>query len=167
LASNQPEAFSLAARFAAYEFSTLTSGRDLLRLQVKRESKEEGKQENGQSAMVVANPDFGEEKESKAQERILKYRPGTKSMMGEGAVLASFYFPPLIGTAEEARSLKIILSDATVLVRGQATEAALKRMEHPRILRIATHGFFLDNQSPAVHPAKDGCHGLRAARSRQ
>ncbi|MBI1765976.1 MAG: CHAT domain-containing protein [Acidobacteria bacterium] len=140
----------------SYEFSYLTSGRDLLRLQVNQESK----QENGQAAMVVANPDFGEEaKDGKAQERLLKltYRPGTKAATGEGAVLAGYYFPPLPGTAEEAQALKAIVGDATVLVQAQATEAALKRLNHPRILHIATHGFFLENQSP---PANEG-RGLK------
>ena len=47
-----------------YAFSYLTSGRDLLRLQVK--------QPNKQTAMVVANPDFGEEaKAGAARQRLL------------------------------------------------------------------------------------------------
>ncbi|MCM3902250.1 MAG: tetratricopeptide repeat protein [Pyrinomonadaceae bacterium] len=128
-----------------YEFSYLTSGRDLLRLQVRKESK----QEQGQSAMVVADPDFGEAaKDGKARKRGLNltYRPGTKAATGEGALLAGYYFPPLSGTADEAQALKAMMRDATVLVQAQATETALKRMDHPRILHIATHGFFLENQ---------------------
>ncbi len=137
----------------SYEFSYLTSGRDLLRLQVNQDSK----QENGQAAMVVANPDFGEEaKDGKAQERLLKltYRPGTKAATGEGAVLAGYYFPPLPGTAEEAQALKAIVGDATMLLQTQATEAALKRLNRPRILHIATHGFFLENQSPPTNEGR-------------
>ncbi len=126
-----------------YDFSYLTSGRDLLRLQVK--------QPNKQTAMFVANPDFGEAANAgAARQRGLVYRPGTKAATGEGAVLAGYYFPPLQGTAGEARALKAMLTDAIVLTQGQATEAALKQVSGPRILHIATHGFFLENQKPAV-----------------
>ncbi|MBI1762730.1 MAG: tetratricopeptide repeat protein [Acidobacteria bacterium] len=126
-----------------YDFSYLTSGRDLLRLQVKQPGK--------QTAMVVANPDFGEEANAgAARQRGLVYHPGTKAATGEGAVLAGYYFPPLQGTAGEARALKAMLTDATVLTQGQATEAALKQVSGLRILHIATHGFFLENQKPAV-----------------
>ena len=39
-----------------YTFSNLTSGRDLLRLQVKRADKP-----NTRSALILANPDFGDD----------------------------------------------------------------------------------------------------------
>ncbi len=126
-----------------YDFSYLTSGRDLLRLQVKQPGK--------QTAMVVANPDFGEEANAgAARQRGLVYHPGSKAATGEGAVLAGYYFPPLQGTAGEARALKAMMPGATLLTEGQATEAALKQVSGPRILHIATHGFFLENQQPAV-----------------
>ncbi len=40
--------------------------------------------------------------------------------------------------------MKRLFPDATVLTRGQATEAAIKAADRPAILHIATHGFFLD-----------------------
>ena len=57
--------------------------------------------------MVVANPDFGEEaKDSKARQRILKYRPGTKAETGDGGVLASFYLnPPIRNRRIQFRSM--------------------------------------------------------------
>ena len=127
-----------------YSFSYLTSGRDLLRLEIKPPNK--------QTALVVANPDFGEATNAgAAQERILKYRP--KSFANEGAPPAEFYFPPLQGTAGEAAALKTMLADATLLTQSQATETALKQINSPRILHIATHGFFLDGQTT---PAGEG-----------
>lgn len=42
-------------------------------------------------------------------------------------------------------AIKAILPKASVLLRQQATEAALKRVRSPRILHIATHGFFLSD----------------------
>lgn len=124
-----------------YTFSYLTSGRDLLRLQFK--------QPNRQEALVVANPDFGEKtKTGSARQRGLQYRSGKLAATGEGSVLADYYFPPLPGTADQARALKAILKDATVLTQARATEAALKQVSSPRILHITTHGFFLENQQP-------------------
>ncbi|MBD0326125.1 MAG: CHAT domain-containing protein, partial [Pyrinomonadaceae bacterium] len=61
--------------------------------------------------------------------------------------LSQINWPPLIGTAQEAAALKHILNDAQVLTGEQANEAALKRIEGPRILHIATHGFFLPDES--------------------
>lgn len=123
-----------------FEFSYLTSGRDLLRLQVRHESK--GAEQ--QPAIIVANPVFGESKAiGTAPKRGLKLTYGP----GDGTVLAGYYFPPLPGTADEAGALKRMMTDAAVLEQAQATESAIKRLEHPRILHIATHGFFLDSQT--------------------
>src|SRR5205823_11008520 len=62
-----------------------------------------------------------------------------------GKDLASVYFAPLAGTAAEARAIRTLFPDARVLTRQQATKAALARIEAPRILHIATHGFFLQD----------------------
>ncbi len=125
-----------------YEFSYLTSGRDLLRLQVKQPSK--------RSAMVVADPAFGEAPGAEqAQERLLKYKPAAKEAAKDGtasggsSILAEAYFPPLSGTAGEAQGLMALLPGASVLTQAQATEAALKQVSSPDILHVATHGFFL------------------------
>ncbi len=128
-----------------YNFSYLTSGRDLLRLQVKQPSK--------QSALIVANPDFGvaPQMTATAGERLLKYRPAAPATPTTpatqtgtaGALLAGAYFPPLAGTADEAQLLKALLPEARLLTQAQATEAALKQVASPSILHVATHGFFL------------------------
>lgn len=119
-----------------YELSYLTSGRDLLRLQLPRASRPD--------VLVVADPDFGETAAiGRATNRRLKYGAVAQTGGAEGSILADAYFPPLAGTAEEARALKALLPEATVLTREQATEAALKQASSPRILHIATHGFFL------------------------
>jgi CHAT domain-containing protein len=58
-------------------------------------------------------------------------------------------FTPLPGTAAEAKALKSLLklTDDQVLTQGKATEAALKQLTGPRILHLATHGFFLADQA--------------------
>jgi CHAT domain-containing protein len=124
-----------------YSFTYLTSGRDLLRLQVARE---------GRSVpLVVADPAFGElEKtqlanadapQSKATERGRKRQSATI-----GTDLSNVYFAPLSGTGLEAQAIKSLFPEATLLTQRHATEAALKQAAAPRILHIATHGFFLE-----------------------
>jgi hypothetical protein len=62
--------------------------------------------------------------------------------------LADAFFPPLPGTASEARALSKILKGAEIMVDIEATEAALKKASAPRLLHVATHGFFLPDQEP-------------------
>jgi CHAT domain-containing protein len=57
--------------------------------------------------------------------------------------VAELRFLPLPGTAEEARAIGKVLPSAKVLLGPDATEAAIKAAAHPRIVHLATHGFFL------------------------
>ena len=57
------------------------------------------------------------------------------------------FFGPLPGAANEVRALRGLLPNATFLTGEQATEAALRRVSGPRLLHIATHGFFLRNDA--------------------
>jgi CHAT domain-containing protein/Tfp pilus assembly protein PilF len=111
-----------------YSVSYLTSGRDLLRMQVKRESRSR--------PVVLADPDFGDP-------------PVVASRVGAGGRVeidySRVFFGPLPGVGHEVRALKGLLPQATFLTGGQATKAALKRVGAPSILHIATHGFFLPN----------------------
>jgi CHAT domain-containing protein len=101
-----------------YSISYLTSGRDLLRLQSAQDSK--------QPALALADPAFGS-------------AVGTASANPQSARMK---FNPLPGTAREARELRRLLPAAEVLTGAQATEIAVKRARSPRILHLATHGFF-------------------------
>ena len=67
--------------------------------------------------------------------------------------LSSVYFAPLAGTGEEARAIKRLFPEATLLTGQHATKAALERIDGPGILHIATHGFFLEERAPARTPA--------------
>jgi MYXO-CTERM domain-containing protein len=53
---------------------------------------------------------------------------------------------PLNGTAEEAMTIHKLFADSRVLTGTDATEEALKAVHAPRILHLATHGFFLPEQ---------------------
>ncbi len=105
---------------AKYTFTYLTSGRDLLRL--------EGASTDSSAVVVVANPSFA--------------MNGTKPESSSSR-FAKVRFSPLEGTEEEAKSIKASLEDAQVLKGDQATERAVKNIAHPRVLHLATHGFFL------------------------
>ncbi|HWM87920.1 MAG TPA: CHAT domain-containing protein, partial [Kofleriaceae bacterium] len=59
----------------------------------------------------------------------------------------------LPGTAEEADALSRLLDGVQVLRGTRATEGALKKVAGPRILHIATHGFFLPAEPPPAAEA--------------
>jgi CHAT domain-containing protein/Tfp pilus assembly protein PilF len=114
-----------------YEFSYLTSGSDLLRLQAKIPSK--------QVPLIVTNPDFGARGSAGGERRIEHTsEPSTSA-------LRKFFFRPLPATMSEGEALRSLLPGAKLLTGNQATEGALKQVSGPMILHIATHGFFLDN----------------------
>src|SRR5581483_7225754 len=70
-----------------------------------------------------------------------------------GRPSAPFYFAPLPATAGEARTIKALFPDATIFAGPHATKAALQRVDAPRMLHIAAHGFFLDAaRARAVDP---------------
>ena len=156
----------------SYSISYLMSGRDLLRAPVRRPGK--------QDTVIMADPDYdaaGDVIAARSQDvelpaalfgawriklpgvparsRDLGLPVGLPQSAGSNFNQARIYFPPLKGTAGEARALKTILPQATVFTRGQATEAALKQLHSPGILHVATHGFFLRDQEIKLIGARD------------
>jgi CHAT domain-containing protein len=119
-----------------YATSYLTSGRDLLRMQVPRAIP-------GQP-VIVADPRFGEPAavgSGAAQASAVEARRSVTN----GAVLSGLYFAPLPGSAAEARTIKALFPDATLLLGGRATKASVEKVKAPSILHIASHGFFLND----------------------
>ncbi len=132
-----------------FTFSYVTSGRDLLRLGVRVPPKS--------GPLVVADPDFDEgaaapEAQGEAPAPPAQTR-GRRSRDLRGTV-----WQPLPATAEEARELAALLSEATVLTGERATETALKQVAGPRLLHVATHGFFLPGDE--TPEATAGAQGL-------
>ncbi|MGH9879958.1 MAG: CHAT domain-containing protein, partial [Pyrinomonadaceae bacterium] len=135
-----------------YSFSYVTSGRDLLRLQVPRPNQRE--------ALVFADPLFGEPEAMqivkagarKVNQVALNRR---RQSVTTGADLSNVYFAPLSGTEQEAQSIRSLFPEATVMMGTQATETWLKQTVAPRILHIATHGFFLTD-TPASSSDEEG-----------
>jgi CHAT domain-containing protein len=131
-----------------YATTYVTAGRDLLRLQVARPSKNK--------PLIVADPFFGEPgSETTTQAKSEKSRLATNPTASTRSItvgqdLSAMYFAPLAGTALEARSIKGLFPDATVLSGKQVTQAAITQVEAPSILHIATHGFFLEDSGEAA-----------------
>jgi CHAT domain-containing protein len=121
-----------------FELTYLTSGRDLLRVAV--ESPAKG------APVILANPNFGK--------YLSGALPGAESTATRSTDLdrSGLQFAPLAGTAAEAKALQSLLKlDAqNVLTGDRATEASLRDLHGPRILHVATHGFFLNDQEVAL-----------------
>jgi CHAT domain-containing protein len=104
-----------------YTLSYLSSGRDLLRLQTQPSTRRD---------VLLANPQFGNSRSS-------------SSTRG----LGNLEFSPLPGTAAEVKAIAPLLPNALILSDAQASEAQIKQVRSPRILHIATHGFFLNDEA--------------------
>jgi CHAT domain-containing protein len=110
--------FLLETRSISY----LSSGRDLAK-------RAEPPRSSGD--VILANPDFGDKSVVKPSDEA------------RGSPLSRAFFEALPGTADEARALEKRLPHATVLTNASATKKAVEALHRPRILHIATHGFFL------------------------
>jgi CHAT domain-containing protein len=128
--------------------SYVTSGRDLARLR---------RPGDIVSAVgppvVIANPSF----------EGLRVPAGATAASSEAAGQAppseALTFAPLPGTGEEAVAIAKLLPDPRVFTGATATEAALKQVNAPAMLHIATHGFFLG----AAKSSQAAVRGLTAA----
>jgi CHAT domain-containing protein/Tfp pilus assembly protein PilF len=128
-----------------YPLSYVSAGRDVLRMQIPRASRS--------APLVLADPFFGEPGVTTGTTTSARQGPPTvkgRRSITSGADLTSMYFAPLAGTLQEARTIRSVFPDVQILAGGEATEFALKHAQAPRILHIATHGFFLQDADGAT-----------------
>ncbi|NER24952.1 MAG: tetratricopeptide repeat protein [Symploca sp. SIO1C2] len=119
-----------------YAFTYLTSGRDLLKLTDSNPSQE--------PPLIIANPNFEVPAEIAEIEEVEQL---VSSINTRSIDLSQTRFPSLLGTKDEGEAIGVKLG-VTPLMNRQATEAAIKNSNNPKILHIATHGFFKSsNQS--------------------
>ncbi len=121
-----------------YAITYLTSGRDLLRMQVARPA--------GRRSLIFADPLFGEPPAPAPDGprlTIASTRPPRRG--GAPDEPPAMYFAPLAASAEEARAIKALFPEAALLTGPHATKATLQHAEAPRLLHIASHGFFLQD----------------------
>ena len=122
-----------------FSISYLTSGRDLLRLQVARNSRT--------GPVVLADPAFGEPATVPARGGAAhtSKQSGNEAVVRAQIDYSQVFFGPLPGVADEVRALRRLLPHASFLTKERATKAALEQVRGPSILHIATHGFFLED----------------------
>jgi CHAT domain-containing protein/Tfp pilus assembly protein PilF len=126
-----------------YQLAYITTGREL--------AGAEHIVASPQSALLlVANPTFDLKSGAAVKGGIaLRY----------GALRSGF--EPLPGTEQEAKDIPSLVPDGagakTVFVETHATERAVKNAQSPRILHLATHGFFLQDEAA---PASKNVRGL-------
>jgi CHAT domain-containing protein len=130
---------------ANHQITYLTSGRDLARMQIKRESRT--------APTIIADPLF--EDTSNGSSTVAKNSPstGTVAMRRSATTtkdISDTYFAPLAATAREAQAIQTLFPDSKLLSGAQATETAVKNISAPKLLHIATHGFFLQGSSESL-----------------
>jgi CHAT domain-containing protein/Tfp pilus assembly protein PilF len=119
-----------------FELTYLTSGRDLLSLAAPAPARG--------NPVVMADPAYGPSTSGPPPD-IGAYRSSDLDRSG-------LVFTPLAGTAAEAKALQglLKLDEQEVFTGANATEQKLKGLHGPRILHVATHGFFLSDQQVAA-----------------
>jgi CHAT domain-containing protein len=120
----------------------LTTGRDLLRLQQPLKV--------GHPTVLIANPDFdaaGTALKSPRQPQGEGNRAATNVQQRPAGLRDLIPWPPLDGTAREGERLAPLLRHPSFVSGRQATAELVLQQKAPRVLHIATHGFFLADQS--------------------
>jgi CHAT domain-containing protein len=132
--------------------SYVTSGREVVRFASSAANVRNSK------SIVMGNPDFDFD--------LAAPRPLNPAVQlaGGPSVLRSLTrdydglkFQPLPGAGAEARSVAKLLGDDAILYLGaDAREAELKAVQSPRVLHLATHGFYFPDQefNPSYPAAK-------------
>ncbi len=127
------------------EIRYIPSGKELVRLYKYSKDKVF---KTKKSSVIFSNPNFNTKIASVSKEQTV-ITPNT-NRSGIIKSLFKMRFSPLPGTKEEAKAIKNILGKRVKEYRkNKATESALMKTRKPKILHIATHGFFInDNTIP-------------------
>jgi CHAT domain-containing protein len=162
--------------------SYVTSGREVIRLASAKSNVQPSK------SLVMGNPDFDFDLKSLPEKRVTRVpNCGDEARVAPGSSLASssekgpagtrslsrdyrgLKFPRLPGAEAEAQSVaKLLGSDGVLRLGVEAREVKLKSVQSPRVLDLATHGFFLSDQessqpnSGTANPLTDLLTGLLA-----
>jgi CHAT domain-containing protein/Tfp pilus assembly protein PilF len=136
-----------------YTVIYLTSGRDLLRLQTTGQSRDLPK--------IFANPLYdltASRLQPTTTSGLTNLLAGPNANNRRSRDFADVSYRPLPGTAAEAEAIGRILPEASLAMQQNATERAVKMVNRPLILHIATHGYFLSKQSESS-PVKTASRG--------
>jgi CHAT domain-containing protein len=128
-----------------YQISYLGTGRDILR-PTRRQPKPA-------PPLMVADPDF-DLGNSHISSKAVQDQETPIPDLGP----TSLPFDRLLGTITEGKQIGALL-EVQPLLREAALETAIKACHSPRILHIATHGFFLDEQALTYNPRELALEG--------
>jgi CHAT domain-containing protein len=117
----------------SYQLTHLTTGRDLLRLQYPRPSR--------QPPVLFANPNYDDADTS----AVMQVAQATRGESQRSMEIEDLRFGELPGTQREVDAIAPLLDNPIILTEAEATENALKQVQAPSILHLATHGFFLQD----------------------
>lgn len=122
-----------------HRITYLTSGRDLLRPLAAAPP--------SPSITVLANPAF--------RPAVAQSAPAEAVAAGSRAAFLQQlqHVPSLPGTAAEARAIQKLFPQSRVLSGSEASEKALRSLQAPTVLHIATHGVFWDDRSMPQYDA--------------
>lgn len=144
-------------------FAYLSSGRDLLR----------DAEKPARGTVVFADPDFKLDAQQRlaTAEKLLAKKIELAVAAAPGRELRSVGWKQLGGAAAEARDIDKALSDSgfgpvKTYAGAEALEEVFKSLKPPRILHLATHGFFLDHEPAAQKDDENHGSGAGAVRGR-
>ncbi|MHC1713855.1 MAG: tetratricopeptide repeat protein [Solidesulfovibrio sp.] len=122
-----------------FTFNYLSAGRDLLEFTPAEST--------GEGVVLFGDPDF-----NRAADNPPAQEPARVDGEQHSRGLDGLRFSRLPGTREEVLALSDILGPdaARVFLERQADESSLERVVAPRVLHLATHGFFLGDQMLAA-----------------
>jgi len=129
-----------------YLFIYLTSGRDLLRLQVKHESQPE--------KLIFAISDFDAQAVASTAAKPSPVVSDTRGgLLSADATMATIRFNRMDYAIAEGKAVQKVFPQAKLFADGQALETALKQVRRPYFLHLVTHGFFLpDGDQKSENP---------------
>jgi CHAT domain-containing protein len=126
--------------------SYVTSAREIVRLGAAQSKPKSGPEKE---LLVMGNPDFDLDlsKNEALPKSAIQLADATTQLRSLSRDYRGLKFKPLPNAEAEARSVAKLLGKDTVLrVGAEARERELKAVQSPRVLHLATHGFFLSDQ---------------------
>ena len=147
------------------EISYIPSGRELVRLyKYSKENKQKGK---NKETVIFADPNFNTNLKSKERGSISITRNTSYSNITY-ALFSMGNFAQLPGTRAEANAIKSILGEGSTIeyLQDDASESNLTKVKQPNILHIATHGFFINDDTIPNPMLKSGIVLTGANKSR-
>lgn len=125
-----------------YTFSYLTNARDIQRI-------DDIQFPEKQSIVILVDPDYDLKSGSR---KPRPESPGRREEKTRNLVGRGMHFTPIPGTREEGKRVGALLR--TIPISGaKALERVIKAAHAPRILHLATHGFFLSQETTSVAPS--------------